>query len=216
MSLFKRIVSNEPKRDPGEPTLIEAWHMLAPECQATVEERGIESVLVRGTSRGRPFVVDISSAGKWNEALVEMNSDPRRRKPYREWHTELVVSCHNPRGLHGTIRAFTDANNPAWDPRAMTPENGRVVVCDSQPLGDLLLPLVHERLMGLWPDITLVVDANSVRVVHDDKSRKDLGFLGGSVIHQPIGSPVPWPERALVGPRWWLHLLCDAAERLDA
>ncbi len=216
MSFLKRILSSEPKRDPGEPTLAEAWHMLAPEFQATVEERALESVLVRGTTRGRPFVADISSQGKWNEALVEMNSDPRRRKPYREWHTELVVSCHNPRGLQGTIRAFTDANSPAWKPGLATPENGRVVVADNPALGDLLLPLVHDKLMGLWPDVTLVVDANSVRVLHDDKSRKDLGFLIGSLIHQPVGPIVPWPERALVGPRWWLHLLCDVADRLDA
>ena len=215
MSFLTRLLSSEPKRDPGEPTLVEAWQMLAPELQASVEARGPESVLVRGTTRGRPFVVDISSAGKWNEALVEMNAAPRRRQPYRDWHAEMVVSCHNPRGLQGTIRAFTVANSPSWRPGAATPENGRAVVSDNPALGELLVPLVHDRLMGLWPDVTLVVDAGSVRVLHDDKSRKDLGFLIGSLIHQPVGPPVPWPERALVGPRWWLQMLCEMADRLD-
>jgi hypothetical protein len=39
--------------------------------------------------------------------------------------------------------------------------------------------------------------------------------VAGSVIHQYQGSPLPWPERALAGPPWWIDLLCDLADTLD-
>ena len=215
MGFLQRVLGGEAKREPGEPTLAEAWHLLAPRYGATVEERDVESVLVRGTVRGRPFVADIAAAKKWNEALIEMNADPRRRRAHRDWHTELVVACANPRGLAGSIKAFKDLNDPAWDPRNFDPTHCRKVVADDPAVAASLVPVVAARLLPLWSDVQLVVDANSVRVLDDSSSAKDIGFVGGSLIHQPVGPVVPWPDRALVGPQWWLELLCDLADAVD-
>lgn len=32
-----------------------------------------------------------------------------------------------------------------------------------------------------------------------------MGYFGGSPVHFPVGPIVPWPDRAIVGTRWWIN-----------
>jgi hypothetical protein len=33
-----------------------------------------------------------------------------------------------------------------------------------------------------------------------------MGYFGGSPVHFPVGPIVPWPDRAIVGTRWWINM----------
>ena len=73
----------------------------------------------------------------------------------------------------------------------------------------------HERLMSIMDDITIVIGATSIFIDHHSTSRPDSGarYVAGSFIHHFQGSPPPWPDRAIIGPPWWIDLLCDIVDR---
>lgn len=135
------------------PTLGEAWRLLAPEYSAQVDERGPESIAVQGTTRGRRFTVDIESKRRWNEALVRMNESPRRREPYRQWHTELIVECTNPHRLAGNIVATTDGYGA---------NRTKLISSDNSVLTARVLPAVRDRLAKVSDDVTLEVQGPAV------------------------------------------------------
>ena len=203
-------------RDENEPTLGEAWQMLAGRMGVTVEELGERSIRAQGTVRGRGFSVAVEGDKKGSELLRSFAYNPRGSRTHVKWRSELAVACANLRQLSGTITSFVDVNDPRWSPKADL-NLCRVVKTDPPTLGTFVLsPSIHAQLMSLWMDATIVVDAGAVRLQHENKTAPDSGYMVGSIIHQYVGPPQPWPERALVGPPFWTLLLCEIAEAVDA
>lgn len=204
------------ERDDNEPTLGEAWQMLAGRMGVTVEQRDDLSIRAQGTVRGRGFFVAIEGDRKGSELLRSFAQNPRGSRSYVQWRSELAVASTNPRQLAGTIRSFVDIDDPRWSPSADL-NLCRVVTTDPPALGTFVLsPSIHAQLMSLWMDATIVVDTGAVRLLHENRAAPDKGYMVGSIVHQYVGSPQPWPERALAGPPFWTLLLCEIAEAVDA
>ena len=75
-------------------------------------------------------------------------------------------------------------------------------------------PLV---LRGITDDVLVHVLPTAICMDHHATALPGSGanYVAGSVIHHYQGAPPPWPERALVGPPWWIDLLCDLADAVD-
>lgn len=207
-------------RKSDEPTLAEAWTMLAERFDLTVEPGGDRSVRVHGRIRDRAVVVEIDGSGGRSEfarfffGLNTISSRNRREK----WHTVLSVGCANPSGATGTITSAVDVRDPAWNPREYNPRNGRKVTTDPPSLADrVLTPDTHELLMSIVDDLTIEVLPDQIRIDHHDTAIPGSGanYVAGSFIHQYQGPPRPWPDRAIAGPPWWIDLLCGLADALD-
>ena len=207
-----------------EPTLGEAWALLGARLGLEVEELGDRSVRAHGQVRGRPMAVQVDGGGTGGSkdffrALFMVNTISSRNR--REtWHTVLSVGCANPAGITGTLTSAVDVHDPAWNPRAYDPRNGRHVTSDPPELAERVLsPENHEKLMSLIGDIEIQVLGD--RILIDDTSTAIAGkgatYVAGSPIHQPKGTlPQPWPDRAITGPPWWIDLLCDVADRVES
>ena len=207
------------KREPGEPTLTEAWGMLGPRLGLNVESSGDDHVRVTGAVRGRHVTVEISGRASDDGLrgfLREFRPAQRQGRARESWQTQLRVSCVNPDGLVGWIESVVDVTDPAWDPRNFDPRAGRVVRSDPVTLRErVVTPGVYERLMDIVGDIRFELDADSLRLDDTSPTSKGGGFVAASPIHSPRGPVVPWPERALVGPPWWIELICDMADVVD-
>jgi hypothetical protein len=72
--------------------------------------------------------------------------------------------------------------------------------------------------MSIVADIVIQVLPDEIRIDHEDTAIPGgaASYVAGSPIHHYQGTAPPWPERALVGPPWWIDLLCDLADALDA
>lgn len=70
---------------------------------------------------------------------------------------------------------------------------------------------------SVMDDVRIHVGRAELRI--DDESTAVLGkganYLADSLIYHYLSSPQPWPERALVGPVWWIDLMCDLADALE-
>lgn len=205
--------------DADEPTLGEAWAMLGERLGLEVEVRGERSIRAHGTVRGRAVVVEIEGSGGRREFarfLFGLNTISSRNQ--REtWHTVLSVGCANDAGT-GTLVSAVDVRDPAWNPREYDPRNGRKVSTDPPALADLVLTTeTREALMSIMDDVRIHVGRTELRI--DDESTaipgKGANYVAGSLIHHYLGSPQPWPERALVGPVWWIDLMCDLADAVE-
>ena len=193
--------------------------MLGERLGLTVQQRGDRSVRADGTIGGRRVEVEIGGDAARSEfrrflfGLNTLSSRNRREK----WHSTLTVSVVNPERLIGTIESSVDVNDPNWNPREYDPRNGRSVAVDSSGLQRVLTPSIHERLMSVMDDIRIDVTATDVRLDDDNTAIPGSGtsYVAGSVLHHYQGTPQPWPERALVGPPWWIDLLCDIADEVD-
>ncbi len=208
------------KRDHHEPTLAQAWTMLGQRLGLSVEERGERSVRAHGSVRGRTVTVEIegdtgrSEFARFFFGLNTLSSRNRREK----WHTVLAVTCANPGGVTGTIESAVDVRDPAWRPGHYDPRNGRKVLTDPTALaGRVLTADTQERLMSITDDVQIVVEPTLIRLEHRNTAIPGTGanYVAGSIIHHYQGAPPPWPERAVVGPVWWIDLLCDLADALD-
>jgi hypothetical protein len=208
------------KRDAGEPTLAEAWAMLGERLGLEVAARGEHAITAGGIVRGRPVSVEIERKGARSEGwrflagLSTISSRNRRDT----WHTVLSVGCTNPSGITGTIESVVDVDDPAWNPREYDPRNGRHVRSDPPGLAHLLDAEAHERLMSIMEDVVIQVGAATLVIDHRSTTRPDsgAGYVAGSFVHHYQGPPPPWPERAVAGPPWWIELLCDLADAVDA
>jgi hypothetical protein len=205
------------RRDEGEPGLAEAWQTLGDRLGLAVEVSGERSVRAKGTVRGRPVTVEINGRQRGTEFLQDL-APTHRRRVHQRWSTELTVGCTNPRGLHGVLESIRDIDDPAWDPRNFDMSHCRVVRTDPASLAAwVVTPSIHERMMGLQTDHRIHVDPAQIRVSADEKTNRDGGYMVGSPIHNAYPRPAqPWPERALAGPPWWIDLLCDIADAVDA
>lgn len=204
------------KRGDDKPALDEVWQTLAPQYAATVEVRGPESVRVTGSVRGRGLLVDIESRKRALEELHRIGTGRRAQQAYRMWTSDLAVSCANPHGLQGTLTSFQDINDPAWDPRGFDPSQCRKVVTDPPALAaQIVTPSIHDKLLRPWDDFTIHVDATAVRLYTQKQANLDLGYFGGCPFHvHPDGGTME--HRFLVGPPWWVDLLCEIADAVDA
>jgi hypothetical protein len=207
------------KREPDEPTLAEAWGMLGSRLGLKVESSGDDEVRASGTVRGRTVTVEISgrASDQGLPGFLRVFRPPQRQGRAREsWHTQVRVSCANPDGIVGWIESAVDLNDPAWDPRNYDPRACRVIRSDPPDLRErVVTPSIHERLMDIIPDIRFQLDADSLRLDDKSSTKKGGGFVAASPIHTPRGPVVPWPERALVAPPWWIDLMCDLADGVD-
>ncbi len=208
------------KHDSDEPTLAQAWNMLGQRMGLSVEKRGERSVRAHSTVRGRAVNVEIEGDAARSEfarfffGLNTLSSRNRREK----WHTVLSVSCANPGRVTGAIESAVDVRDPAWKPGQYDPRNGRKVRTDPNSLSDRALTAdAHERLMSIIDDVRIEVGLTTIRLDHRNTALPGSGanYVAGSVIHHYQGSPPPWPDRALIGPVWWIDLLCDLADTLD-
>ncbi len=205
--------------DVAEPTLGEAWAVLGERLGLHVEVRGERSVRAHGTVRGREVVVEIEGSGGRREVArfffgINTISSRNRRET---WHTVLSVACVNESGT-GTLESAVDVRDPAWNPREYDPRNGRKVTTDPPGLADRVLTAeTREALMNIMDDVRIHVGRGELRI--DDESTaipgKGANYVAGSLIHHSLGSPQPWPERALAGPLWWIDLMCDLADALE-
>jgi hypothetical protein len=208
------------KQDGGGPTLAEAWAMLGERLGLQVEPQGENGIRAHGLVRDRPVTVAIEREAARSEGwrfLAGLNTKSSRNRR-DTWHTVLSVGCANPSGLTGTIESAVDVNDPAWNPREYDPRNGRFVRADPSALGEKLLDAgTYERLMSVMDDVVIHVDATAVRIDDHSTTSPDAGvtYVAGSLIHHYLGSPLPWPERAVAGPPWWIELLCDLADAVD-
>ena len=193
--------------------------MLGPRLGLDVEPSGDDRVRATGTVRGRTVTVEISGRGSdqgLRGFLREFRPPQRQGRARESWHTRVSVSCANPEGLVGWIESAVDVTDPAWDPRNYDPRAGRVIRSDPVDLRErVVTPSVHERLMDMLPDIRFELDADSLRLDDTSSTSRGGGFVAASPIHGPRGPVVPWPERALVGPPWWIELMCDLADAVD-
>ena len=207
------------KREPDEPTLAEAWEMLGSRLGLDVEPSDDDRVRATGTVRGRTVTVEISGRGSdegLRGFLREFRPAQRQGRARESWHTQVRVSCANPEGLTGWVESVVDVNDPAWDPRNYDPRAGRVVRTDPAHLREkVVTPSVHERLMDILPDVRFTLEEDSLCFDDTSSTSKGGGFVAASPIHGPRGPVVPWPERALVGPPWWIELMCDLADAVD-
>lgn len=208
------------KHTDDEPTLAEAWATLGQRLGLTVEERGERSIRAHGTVRGRAVEVDIegeaarSEFGRFLAGLNTISSRNRREK----WRTVVTVGVTNPARVTGSVTSAVDVNDPAWNPREYNPRNGRQVVADPPSLAERVLTAEsHELLMSIMDEIRVEVQPTFVRIDDSNTAIPGSGanYVAGSFLHHYQGSVQPWPERALVGPPWWLNLLCDLADTLD-
>ncbi len=223
MSLFKKLLgggSGDGALGSGdELSLAEAWQLLAPRLGATLEVRGDRSVQATGVLRGRGWSADVVGKGLGNAALYSMRgAGSIRNKSYDEWTCQFAVSCTNPRALSGVMRSFVDPNDPSWTPGVYNPAAGRSVVSNPPSLAATVLTAsLHARLMALTDDVDIIIEPAAVRVFHVDKTLAGRGsFIGGCLLHHPPTSGIPMPERAIAGVPWWLELLCDIADAVDA
>jgi hypothetical protein len=207
------------KREPDEPTLAEAWEMLGSRLGLTVEPSGDDRVRATGTVRGRTVTVEIGGRGSdegLRGFLREFRPAQRQGRARQSWHTQVRVSCVNPEGLAGWIESVVDVTDPAWNPRQYDPRAGRVVRSDPGELRErFATPTVYERLMDIVPDVRFELEADSLRLDDTSSTSRGGSFVAASPIHGPRGPVVPWPERALVGPPWWIELMCDLADAVD-
>lgn len=205
------------RRDDGKPTLVEAWQMLGQRLGLDVSVEGDRSVSAAGLVRGRQVTVDIEGRQRGTE-LLRSFATTNRKRVHERWRSELSVACANPAGLTGNVESFVDVRDPKWDPRNHDPSQCRVVRGVPEPLGErALTPSVHERLAGLWDDARIEVTSDRVRLVSVKKASLEGGWFVGIPFHVSYpNAPQPWPERALAGPPWWIDLLCDIADALDA
>ena len=204
-------------RDPGEPSLVEALQMLASQLGAQVEVRGERSIRAIGTVHGRGFVVDIDGDRKGSDLLKSFAQNPRGSRAHIVWRTEIAVGAANPAGLTGVLASFVDVRDPNWNPRIFDPAHCRVVGTDPVELASrILTPSIHHQLMSVLGDVRIGIEPGAVRIVEEQKTDQHGGFVAGSFVHIRPGPIVPWPDRALVGPPWWLLLLAEIAVAVDA
>ena len=193
--------------------------MLGQRLGLRVESSGDDRVRATGTVRGRTVTVEISGRGSDHGLrgfLREFRPPQRQARARESWHTLVRVSCANPEGLAGSIESVVDVTDPAWDPRSYDPKAGRVVRSDPVDLRErVVTPAVHERLMEIVGDVRFELDGDSLRLDDTSGTSKGGGFVAASPIHAPRGPVVPWPERARVGPPWWIELICDLADAVD-
>lgn len=204
----------------GEPTLAEAWAMLGERLGLAVDSPGKRSIRAHGHVRGRPVSVEITGEGGRSEfaRFFFGNSTISSRNRREKWHTVLSVGCANPSGTTGTIESAVDVNHPDWNPREYNPRSGRAVRTDPPSLVQrALTPDTYEQLMSIMDDVTIEVRRDAIHIDHHATAKPSSGanYVAGSLIHHYLGSPPPWPERALTGPTWWINLLCDLADTLD-
>jgi hypothetical protein len=210
------------RRDDDEPTLGDAWTMLGEQLGLSVEQRGERSIRATGTVRGRAVTVDIEGEGRsgrkeFGRFLAGLNTISSRNQR-EKWHTTLTVGCNNPTGVTGTIESSVDLNDPAWKPGEYDPRRGRSVTTTPPDLADRVLTAdTHERLMSITEDLQIEVEPTALVIVDDNTTRPGSGanYVAGSFLHHYQGAPPPWPERAIVGPPWWITLVCDLADTLD-
>ena len=207
------------KSDDG-PAVGQAWGMIGGRLGLSVEERSERSIRATGTVRGRSITVDIDGDPARSEGwrhLFGVNTISSRNRR-EKWHTVLSVGCTNPSGVTGVIESAVDVRDPAWNPREYNPRNGRKVTADPSSLADrILTPETHESLMSISDDLKIQVQ--SAALVIDDESTalpgSQTGYVAASFLHHYQGDPPPWPDRAVIGPPWWIDLLCDLADALD-
>jgi hypothetical protein len=207
------------KREPDEPTLAEAWAMLGQRLGLSIEPTGDDHVRATGTVRGRTVTVEIGGSASdegLRGFLREFRPAQRQGRARESWDTQVRVSCENPEGLVGWIESVVDVTDPAWNPRDFDPRSGRVVRTEPVDLRErVVTPSVYERLMDIVPDIRFELDTDSLRLDDTSGTSKGGGFVAASPIHLPRGPVVPWPDRALIGPPWWIDLMCDLADAVD-
>ena len=209
-----------PRNNTDEPTLAQAWGMLGTRLGLEVEELGDRSIRAHGTVRGRAVSVEIDGdpgRSEFARFLAGLNTISSRNR--REtWHTVLSVGCANPSGATGTIESAVDVRDPAWKPGEYNPRNGRKVTADPAALADQVLTVeTREHLMSIVEDVRIDVAPTAIRLDHRGTTRPGPGaqYVAASVVHHYQGDPLPWPDRALAGPPWWIDLLCDLADTLD-
>lgn len=183
-----------------------------------VRARGDRSIHATGTVHGRRVEVDIEADPKGSELLrSERWAGARRPRPRDLWRTELTVGCANPRGLAGTISSAVDVEDPAWDPRNFEPSHCRVVAAEPDSLAAAVLTeSVRKHLSSIHVDVAIGVEPDAVRLRDERSMNSGAGFVAGSVVHHHQGSPPPWPDRAVIGPPWWIGVLCEIADAVDA
>jgi len=207
------------KNDDG-PTIGQAWNMVGDRLGLSVDERSERSISATGTVRGRPITVEIDGDPARSEGwrhLFGVNTISSRNRR-EKWHTVLSVGCANPSGVTGVLESAVDVRDPAWNPREYNPRNGRKVTTDPPALADrILTPETHETLMSISDDLKIQVQSSAL--VIDDESTalpgSQTGYVAASFLHHYQGAPPPWPDRAVIGPPWWIDLLCDLADALD-
>ncbi len=208
------------KREDGPP-LGEAWTMIGAQLGLAVEVRGERSIRASGTVQGRGVVVEIdgeAARSSFFRSLFGVNTISSRNQ--REaWHTAVAVACANPNGTTGSIESSVDVDDPAWRPGHYDPRNGRQVRSDSPDLARrALTTATHEALMSIVDDVRIDVGADALRVDHHGTAipGSRTGYVAASFLHHFQGDPPPWPQRATVGPPWWIGLLCEMARTLEA
>lgn len=209
------------KDSSGEPTLAQAWTLLADRYGLTIDERGERSIRAHGEAGGRELTVEIDgegARGEFSRFLFGLNTVSSRNRR-EKWHTVVSIGCANPGRVTGTIESAVDVRDPAWKPGEYNPLNGRKVHTDPASLADRVLTTdTYERLMSITEDVRIDVQPTAVRLDHRSTALPGPGanFVAGSVIHHYQGDPPPWPQRAIAGPPWWIDLLGDLADAVDA
>lgn len=211
--VFRRSAAREPDVSLGD-----AWRLIAADHGLAVEVRGDTSIHATGVFRGRAIDVDIDGEMRGSELLrYARRAGARKPRPRRRWRSQLVVGCVNPRAPEGTICSAVDVDDPAWQPGRYDPAAGRHVTTDPASLAEVVLTgSVVDRLMSIHGDVVIAVEEDALRLSEDRTASKDAGFIGGCVIHSFVGSPPPMPGRAIIGPIWWMDLLCDIADAVEA
>lgn len=203
-----------------EPTLAQAWTMIGGQLGMAVEERGERSIRANGVVHGRAVIVDIegeqASSGFFRFLFGTNTVSSRNRR--EAWHTVVAVACTNPRAVTGVVESAVDVRDPAWNPREYNPRNGRHVRSDPPTLAQqMLTATTYEALMSITDDVRIDVLSDAVRIDHHATAIPGSGanYVAGSFLHHFQGTPPPWPQRAIIGPPWWIGLLCELANALE-
>jgi len=194
--------------------------MLGDRLGLTIDVRGDRSIRADGSVRGRRIVVEIDGTrdrGGFARNFFGINTISSRNRR-EKWHTMAAVGITGESAMTGEIHSAVDVRDPAWNPREYNPRNGRKVWSEPTQLAQRLLTAeTHESLMSISDDVQIRVEPNAIRIVDDSTAIPDSGpnYVAGSLIHHFTGPIPPWPERALIGPTWWIDLLCDLADSAE-
>ena len=218
VGLFGKLFGGSGGDGDDAPSLVDAWQMIGHRLGLAVQVRGEHSIEATGSVRGRGVAVSIEGRQVGTE-LLRGFATTNRKRVHQRWNTQVAVACHNPRRIVGTVEMFTDANDPAWNPRVFDPAQCRAVRATTPGLADLTLsPSLRARLAPVLFDPRFDISADAVRLVTDEKKVDvDGGYFVGSPIHVNYpNAPQPWPERAVAGPVWWIEMMCEIADAVDA
>jgi hypothetical protein len=200
--------------DKDEPTLADTWAAIGHQLGLAVsaDEHRVDAI---GTVRGRQVAVAIAGRDRpWR--IFAGDTSPMRKTIHMYWSSSLRVSCRVPAHLEGYVEFVTPSDFPGWTPNGPL-NQGRTVNASPAHLSDVLPESARSWLFDRFSDLRIDVQPDAVVFDVADKgaTRRGGWFVGVPMHTHYPGTGYEWPQRAIVGPVWWVNMLCDIADSVE-